>query len=122
MVVDLHMPIEIVGCPTVRENDGLALSSRNARLSSKARSIAPSLFKGLSSARKLFVQGENMALRLENEISSQIPKSDLVKVEYVRVIDPVTFEQRSLAISGDRIILAAWVDGVRLIDNIVLEQ
>jgi pantoate--beta-alanine ligase len=113
MAVDLHLPIEIVGCPTVRESDGLALSSRNARLSEKARSIAPSLYRGLNAATQLFAQGERAAVKLESVIKGQIVKSDLVKIEYVRVIDPVTFEQRSLAMVGDRIVL-------RLIDNVVL--
>lgn len=121
MVSDLHMPIEIVGCPTIRENDGLALSSRNARLSKTAREISPSIYKGLVSARILFAKGEREAARLESEVSTQIYKSDLVQIEYVRVIDPTSFERRQEASAGDRIVLAVWIDGVRLIDNTVLD-
>ena len=120
MVADLHMPIEVINCATIRESDGLALSSRNARLSPLARTLAPSLYKGLLAASELFAHGETSVLKIESKVEEQIAKSDLVKIEYIRVIDSATFVQRSTALPGDRIVLAVWIDGVRLIDNIAL--
>lgn len=122
MVADLHMPLKIVSCVTVRESDGLALSSRNTRLSPAARSLAPRIFSGLSSAVRLFAAGERSAIKLEAEVESQIANSDLIKIEYIRVIDSQSFTRKVEARVGDRIILAAWFDGVRLIDNIALEN
>lgn len=120
MVTDLHMPIEVLGCPTIREADGLAMSSRNVRLSPKARELAPGIFQGLSHGREVFLRGETSAQLIEKEIAGKLPVSDLLKTEYIRVINSNTFERCSVAAAGNRIVLAVWIDGIRLIDNIAL--
>lgn len=122
MVSDLHLDIQVIGCPTVREPSGLALSSRNARLTATGRACAPLLSRGLMLAQSLFLQGESSALKLLSVVESALSESDAICPEYIRLVNPETFEEHSIALPGDRIILAAWIDGVRLIDNVALGE
>lgn len=121
MVHDLHLPLEIVGCPTIRESDGLAMSSRNARLSERGRQRSTDIYRGLSAAQNSFKKGERSASKLVHEVQQALRDCDFVQVEYARLIDSQTFQERREAREGDRIIVAAFVDSVRLIDNIALE-
>lgn len=120
MVEDLKFPLEIVRGPTVREADGLAMSSRNVRLSKAARPAALLLSQGLFSARTSFAAGQKNAARLCATVQDFLERSSLINPEYVRVVDEQDLKTLELVKDRARLILAAFVDGVRLIDNIEL--
>ena len=121
MVRDLNVPVEIRPCPIIREKDGLALSSRNAYLSSEGRKAALTLFGSLKAAREQFLSGERDAWSLRKGVLDLLSKNRLVQPEYVEVRDRETLGEISSLDRAAVIALAARVDGVRLIDNIQLE-
>ena len=118
VVRDRNLPIEIVGVPTVREADGLALSSRNRYLSHQERQIAPFLNKALREAARLIRTGEKDAAQVRKSALRLLDEDLGISVEYFEIVDleglqPVT------TISGPVLIAAAaWVGTTRLIDNI----
>lgn len=120
MTRDLNFPIEIVICPTVREPDGLALSSRNAYLDPEERRSATVLFRALERAQAAFTQGERDAETLRNIVSAVITQEPLADLQYVSCADCDTL----LELHGhtDRALLsvAVRVGRVRLIDNVIL--
>ena len=120
LVRDLDLPVEIVDLPIVREDDGLAVSSRNAYLTPEQRAAAPALYRGLAAARDLFRAGRQRPEDVEAAARRVIEAEPLVEaVDYVAVVDPATM----LPPEGSERILAAAVriGGVRLIDNVVLD-
>ena len=119
MVLDLDLPVEIVGCPTLREQDGLAMSSRNAYLSPDERARAVALFRGLSAARECFRGGERSALALvEAALHVITPSFDRVDYVEIREADSLLPVQR---LDKPAVILAAvFLGATRLIDNIRL--
>lgn len=119
MVVDLDLAIEIRVVPTVREADGLALSSRNVRLDPAARRRAVAIPRALSEVVRMFEGGEREATNLESR-ALEIMKDAGLSVDYVRVASPVDLSPSRLADTGDVLLIAAIVDGVRLIDNAIL--
>ncbi|MBX6341415.1 MAG: pantoate--beta-alanine ligase, partial [Thermomicrobiaceae bacterium] len=120
MVADLAIPVEVVAVPTVREPDGLALSSRNVYLSPEERRAAVALSQGLFAARDRFQAGERDAEALRETVRARVAREPLVRLEYVSVADPETLEELSTV--GDRALvsLAARVGATRLIDNVLL--
>lgn len=120
MVRDLNFPIEIVPCPTVREEDGLAMSSRNAYLSPDERKAALSLSRGLMAAEKLFVSGERDAAKLKRAVEEHLCSSELVRPQYVEVVDAETLEPVERIERDAVIAVAAFVGKARLIDNVIL--
>ncbi|HEX3247436.1 MAG TPA: pantoate--beta-alanine ligase, partial [Chloroflexota bacterium] len=120
MTRDLRFPIEIVVCPTVREPDGLALSSRNAYLDAQQRSAALVLSRALARAQKLFAGGDPDAGRIRAEMLGIIKQEPLAKVDYVSVADPETLDELEQARDGALVSLAARIGRTRLIDNVVL--
>lgn len=106
--------------PTVREDDGLALSSRNARLSVEERRAAPVLFESLSTVGRLFGAGEVSTLRLLAGARDVLSREPALTVEYVSVVDPASFEDVEIAEPGAVVCLAATLGETRLIDNLVL--
>ncbi len=119
MVKDLHMDIEILGMPTVREPDGLAMSSRNTYLQPKEREVAPLLYRSLERARGLLEKGERRAERILGEVFHILGSEPLIKIDYVELCDSTTLEKVS-EIKGEVVIaLAAFVGKTRLIDNLV---
>jgi pantoate--beta-alanine ligase len=118
MVRDLDMPVRIEVLPTVREPDGLALSSRNVRLSPADRSRALGLSRALNAAAAVVAAGERDAERIREAALSEIGD---VKAEYLAIIDPVTFTPLRTVSAPTLVAIAARVGPVRLIDNIVLE-
>ena len=122
MVQDLGCPTEIVPMPLVREQDGLALSSRNVRLSPEARSQALSLNRGLKKARAMFQTGCRKADDLIGEAQAEIAIQPDTEIQYISIADPDTLEL-FLDNVPDRAImlLAVKVGGVRLIDNMRLD-
>lgn len=120
MVRDLDMRLAIVPCPTVREADGLAMSSRNARLTPEERAQAPSVYRALSTAKKLVETGERSVVVLRDAIRTVLAEVDLGEIDYVEIVraDDMT---RVSVVEGTCLIAVA-VDfgdsGTRLIDNI----
>ena len=118
MVEDLNLPIEIVGVPTVREPDGLALSSRNAYLSAEERTVAPALFKSLQLAKDAIERGERDSGKIKENAASVLSAEPLVRVEYFEIVDPASL-QLVFRIDGPvRIASAIWLGKTRLIDNV----
>jgi pantoate--beta-alanine ligase len=121
MVADRALPVEVIACPIVREPDGLALSSRNARLTQEQRRAAPVLFEALSDAATRARAGERDANVLRAEIAKLIGSEPLARLEYVAVVDDQTWEEVTGRIEGPvRALVAAWFGDVRLIDNLAL--
>lgn len=116
-VRDLDIPIEIHACATVREADGLALSSRNKHLSPEARAIAPALQKAMAAAAQAFLAGEAAATVLEAGRQA-ILDAGFESVDYLEFRSSVDLAPLSQPSPGGRIFAAAWLDGVRLIDNV----
>ena len=118
LVVDLNMPIEIVGVETVREDDGLAMSSRNTRLSPEERSKAIVLYRALREAERIIAGGERDARVVERRAAAAIPSDASLRLEYLDVVDPVEL-QRVDTITGTVLVAGAlWVGHTRLIDNV----
>lgn len=121
LAADLNFPIEIVGCPIVRDTDGLALSSRNALLNPAERRAAPVLFRGLLRAAERFAAGERNASTLVGLVRQEIEGEPLVRVDYVELVETETLEPLERADRLALLALAAYVGPTRLIDNVVLE-
>lgn len=118
MVRDLNFPIAIVPVATVRDPDGLALSSRNERLSPAERSVAPLLYQALVEARRAIAQGERDPGEIRSRALGVLGAAPAFRPEYIEVVDPLTMQPVE-RVSGDvRIAAAAWLGGTRLIDNI----
>jgi pantoate--beta-alanine ligase len=116
---DLHLGARIVGCPTVREPDGLAMSSRNAYLTPEQRRHALALSRGLFAARELWDRGQRDP-RVLRERVRELAGSDSVALEYVSVADPLTLAELDTPAAAAVISLAARVGRARLIDNVLL--
>jgi pantoate--beta-alanine ligase len=121
LVRDLNLPVEIVACPTVRDPDGLALSSRNAYLSVEERQAALALSRGLRKAESAFAAGERSVEALRGLVSSELEAEVLVRTDYVSVADDVTLEELAGMVQGPAVLsLAAHVGATHLIDNVTL--
>jgi pantoate--beta-alanine ligase len=118
MVEDLNMDIEVVGCPIVREPDGLAKSSRNVYLSEEERRQATALYKSFLLAQKLVEEGLTDAQKLRQEILNFLKQFPLIKeIDYVEIVDPQTLEPVKEIKGGERILIAVRMPSARLIDN-----
>jgi len=120
MVRDLCYPIEIVSVPTVREPDGLALSSRNQYLSAEERAQATVLWKALNIAADLFNEGEHNAHRLETAMVRAVQLAPAARLDYAEIADAETLEPVHEAQRGNIALLAVHIGKTRLIDNLVL--
>lgn len=121
MVKDLNMNINVVGCPIIREDDGLAMSSRNKYLSEEERKSALSLSKALFLAKELFEKGETNPQKIKEEMRKLILSHPLVKeIQYIEIVNSKTLEEKQMVEKGDRVLLAVFVGDTRLIDNIEL--
>ena len=121
MVTDLSVGAEIVGVPTVRDKDGLAMSSRNAYLSPGERQRATALFRSLELGKLIIAGGERRADEVRDRMVSVLIDGGVDRIEYVAIVDPETLAEQQ-HIRGDvRIAVAAWVGSTRLIDNIPVE-
>lgn len=124
MVRDLDMAVRIVGCPTVREPDGLAMSSRNAYLSAEERKRALVLSRSLQAVQKLYDSGERHISVLQKAAEAEFAKEPSVVVDYIEIVDPDTllpFQNEDDRLTQPALVaVAAKVGGTRLIDNIVL--
>jgi pantoate--beta-alanine ligase len=122
LVRDLQLDIEVVGMPIVREPDGLAMSSRNAYLSTAEREAAVVLSRALHAAGKLFAEGDRDAGRIRSALLELIAREPLARVDYVSVADPKSLRELD-AIEGCALVsLAVRIGATRLIDNVTLGQ
>jgi pantoate--beta-alanine ligase len=122
MVRDLDWPIEIVGVPTVREHDGLALSSRNAYLGADDRRRAVALSRALQAAHQSWCEGETRAEAIEERMRLELRKHPEVAVEYIAIVEPEGLSPVAQVDGRTVIALAARVGATRLIDNIIVAQ
>jgi pantoate--beta-alanine ligase len=120
MVRDLEFPIEVVACPTLRESDGLAMSSRNALLSPEDREAAGSLFLALSEAAERARAGERDAAALVAVMAREIGGTPGARLDYAAVVDDETFEDVRMLERPARALVAARFGDLRLIDNLLL--
>jgi len=122
MVKDLNLDTKIVLSPTVREKDGLALSSRNSYLTLKERKAAPVLYRSLVKAKQAIEKGEEDPERVICLMEDLISKEPLAKIDYIDLVDPLTLERIS-QIKGDVLaVLAVRIGKVRLIDNMRVKK
>jgi pantoate--beta-alanine ligase len=121
MVADLNMSLEIVTAPTMRESDGLAMSSRNTYLNPEQRQAAVVLYQALGLAQRLWSQGETDAEKLRQEMLALIQKQPLAQVDYVSIADTETLDELDRVKSPVLVSLAVRIGKTRLIDNIVLK-
>jgi pantoate--beta-alanine ligase len=120
MVEDLAFPNEIVACPTVREPDGLAVSSRNAYLSAAERERATALYRALSAGRAAFQAGRRDPAAVEAAARDLLEDVPGVEPDYVALVEEATFEPAKQAEPGQVLAAAARVGRTRLIDNVIL--
>ena len=120
LVRDLDVPVEIVALPTVREPDGLAMSSRNTYLSPVERAAAPVLYEALTTAATLWSQGTRDAETIRRRLREVIAGEELARLDYVSVADPVTLRELDRIEAQALVSLAVRIGRTRLIDNVVL--
>jgi len=119
---DFNVPVSIVEVGTVREPDGLAISSRNRRLSAAQRAVAVCLHRALLEAKRVIDAGEVRSERIKRASVAMIPPSDEVRLEYLELVDPSTLQPVE-GVSGDvRIAGAIWLGDTRLIDNLLVRR
>ena len=119
LVVDLTMPVQIVGVPTVREPDGLALSSRNRLLAPQERESATALYRALLEADRQIAAGARDPARVKAAAAALIPHTDSLRLEYLDIVDPD--DMQPVARIGGPVCVAGalWVGSTRLIDNVL---
>jgi len=120
MVADLNMNLEIVTVPTVREPDGLAMSSRNTYLNPEERGAATVLYQALTLTQQLYSQGEKDADKLRQQMTDLIQKQPLATIDYVSIADVKTLDELETVNPPALVSLAVKIGKTRLIDNIVL--
>jgi pantoate--beta-alanine ligase len=122
MVRDLHLSVEVMGMPTVREADGLAMSSRNTYLLPEERKAALSLYRSLQKAKDLLQKGERKADRILQEMKGILQSEPLVRIDYAQICDARTLQDVD-RVEGDVVVaLAAYLGKTRLIDNVVFRN
>lgn len=122
LVRDLDLPVKVVGCPTAREDDGLARSSRNVYLSADERAAAPVLYRAMTAASCLAAAGERSARALADVMRAEIAAEPLAALDYAEVVDAATLEPlETLGEAPARALVAVRIGATRLIDNLALE-
>ncbi len=121
MTADLNMPVDVITLPTVREADGLAMSSRNVYLSPEERNGAPVIYKSLLLAEKLWKGGEKDAGRIRQAMKELIEKEPLAGIEYISIADAHTLQELEKITSPTLISLVVKFGKTRLLDNITLK-
>nr|WP_129408700.1 pantoate--beta-alanine ligase [Marinitoga lauensis] len=120
MVNDLNMDVEMVEMPIIREEDGLAMSSRNIYLNSEERKQALALSKSLKKAKELYENGERNANIIKAEMRKIFNENPLVKVDYIEIVDEYNLENVNIIENKVLVAVAAFVGKARLIDNVIL--
>jgi len=119
MVADLNIPVDVIGCPTLREADGLAMSSRNTRLPPAARAAAPALYAGMTGVVASITAGGPADEALQPATAALL-QAGFERVEYLALHDAATMRPSTDTSRPLRLLAAAWIGGVRLIDNIAV--
>lgn len=122
MVKDLNFDIEIVGCPIIREDDGLAKSSRNTYLNAEERQAALCLSRALNLGKEMIKNGETSADTVKSAIKSVIEKEPLSRIDYVEIVDLDTLEPADRTDKGILAAIAVYIGKTRLIDNFIIEK
>lgn len=122
MVMDLNIPIEIIGCPIIREADGLAKSSRNTYLSEEERQAALILSKTVFMGQQLVENGLTDANELKERMKKNIETEPLARIDYVEVVDFNDISIRDTISDNTLIAMAVYIGKTRLIDNFIVEQ
>ena len=120
MVRDLHIPVEIVSCPIVREPDGLAMSSRNAYLDPQQRKQATVLYRSLMRLKELAESGEKRSAKLIAAGRDEFASEPNVRLDYVEIVNPDSLDPVGDVAKGALVAVAAYLGATRLIDNILL--
>ncbi|MCD8018775.1 MAG: pantoate--beta-alanine ligase [Clostridiales bacterium] len=121
MVRDLNMDIEIVGCPIVREEDGLAKSSRNTYLNAEERKAALILSQSIFLGQKMAEEGETDAAKIKNAMVEKIQTEPLAKIDYVEVVDGLSMQPIEKIEGATLVAIAVYIGKTRLIDNFILQ-
>jgi len=121
LVRDLNIPIQVVGVPTARESDGLALSSRNRRLNLRERAFAPLLYKALLGAQRSIAHGERNVVAIKEHAQRVLHGVPDIKIDYFDLVDPETIRPVNAVEGPVRAALAVWIGKTRLIDNVLCE-
>ena len=119
MVEDLNIPTRIVAVSTVREADGLALSSRNQHLTDEDRKVAVIIYKALVIAKTAIISGEKNAAVVLSIARKKLQTQPLARVEYFEIVDAVDMQPVEVIRTPVRVVTAVWVGGTRLIDNVL---
>jgi pantoate--beta-alanine ligase len=122
MVQDLNMDIEVRGCPIVREEDGLAKSSRNTYLSAEERQAALVLSKAVKLGQELVAAGEQETKKILDPMKALIEKEPLARIDYVKAVDGLTMQQIDKVQKPMLVALAVYIGKTRLIDNFIVED
>ena len=120
MAADLNMNLKVVVCPTIREPDGLAMSSRNVYLNPEQRKAAPVLYKSLQMAQELFANGEKNADVILGQMTTLIQKEPLGKIDYISISDTETLAELKIIKKTALVSMAVKFGNTRLIDNVIL--
>ena len=120
MAKDLNMNLKVVVCPTIRELDGLAMSSRNVYLNPEQRKAAPVLYQSLLLAKDLFAIGERDSAVILEQMTATIQKEPLAKIDYISIADPGTLSELKTIKKSALVSMAVRFGNTRLIDNIIL--
>jgi pantoate--beta-alanine ligase len=119
MVKDLSMDVEVIGCPIVRETDGLAKSSRNTYLSAEEREAALIISKTIAMGKSMVKQGETDAATLITRMTANIETEPLAKIEYIKAVDGMTIEQVTTIKPQTLVAVAVYIGETRLLDNFI---
>jgi pantoate--beta-alanine ligase len=122
LVADFNVPLAIVEVPTVREPDGLAMSSRNRHLSAAQRALAVHLYEAIREGARAIETGERRPAVVKEAALRKIPASDVLRLEYLEIVDPVSMQPVDEISAAVRIAGALWVGSTRLIDNVLVER
>jgi len=121
MAADLDMNLEVITLPTVREPDGLAMSSRNTYLNPEQRQAAIVLYRALNLAQGLYSKSESNAERIRNQMAALIKQEPLANIDYISIAGCETLEELDTITTPALVSMAVKIGKIRLIDNIVLE-
>ncbi len=122
MVKDLNMPLEIIGCPIVREADGLAKSSRNTYLSKEEREAALVLSRSIFLGKEMAEQGEMDSVKIVTAMTEEISKEPLAKIDYVKAVSMDNMQQTKTMEGSVLVAIAVYIGKTRLIDNFIIGE
>ncbi|MBI5027077.1 MAG: pantoate--beta-alanine ligase [Nitrospirae bacterium] len=120
LVRELNLNIEIVVCPTIREPDGLAMSSRNSYLNPEERKAAAVLYKALEKGKSMILEGQYNTFMIKTEMERLLKAEPLAQIEYISIVDPESLEEVDTIKASVVLALAVKIGGVRLIDNLIV--